>query len=178
MSDTPERDSPATDTARPPRFLVSRAAVVLIALMWTVAGVTKVYSLPEFSMLVEKHGVLPPEWHGLVVALPFLELIIALVLVFVAGSELRKPFGRAVLGLSLAGILGFAYYLSLVPDAVLQESGCGCMGPRVASGMDSSVRIVAGVRTGVLILLHLVALFGPVVTVRRVGAGPDGAARV
>jgi uncharacterized membrane protein AbrB (regulator of aidB expression) len=148
---------------RPPRFLISRIAVVLIALMWVVAGVTKVYSLPDFSLLIERHGVLPPEWH----ALPFIELVIALLLVFVAGSELRKPFGRAVLALSLAGILGFAYYLSLVPDAVLQESGCGCMGPRIASGMDNSVRIIAGIRTGLLIALHLVALIGPVITMRR-----------
>lgn len=161
-------DAPAGDAGpRPPRFLVSRFAVVLIALMWAVAGVTKVYSLPDFMVLIEKHGVIPPEWHALGVALPFVELVVALVLVFVAGSELRKPFGRAVLGLSLAGILGFAYYLSLVPDAVLQESGCGCLGPRVASGMDNSVRIIAGIRTGVLIGLHLVALFGPMVTMRR-----------
>ncbi len=152
---------------RGPRFLVSRIAVVLIALMWVVAGVTKVYSMDTFVDLVATHGVVAPEWQGLAIALPFLELLIAVVLVFVAGSELRKPFGRAVLGLSLAGILGFAYYLSLVPDAVLQESGCGCMGPRVASGMDGSVRLVAGVRTGALVLLHLVALVGPVVTVRR-----------
>ena len=113
------------------------------------------------------HGVVAPEWQGLAIALPFLELLIALVLVFVAGSELRKPFGRAVLTFSLAGILGFAYYLSLVPDAVLQESGCGCLGPRVASGMDGSVRLVAGVRTVVLVTLHVVALVWPVVTARR-----------
>ena len=154
--DTPAPSAPQEQAApRPPRFLISRIAVVLIALMWVVAGVTKVYSLPDFSLLIERHGVLPPEWHGLAVALPF------------AGSELRKPFGRAVLALSLAGILGFAYYLSLVPDAVLQESGCGCMGPRSASGMDNSVRIIAGIRTGLLIALHLVALIGPVITMRR-----------
>lgn len=160
-------NQPDPPTAKPPRFLISRTAVILIALMWVVAGVTKVYSLPDFSLLIERHGVLPPEWHGLAVPLPFVELIIALLLVFVAGSELRKPFGRAVLIVSLAGILGFAYYLSLVPDAVLQQSGCGCMGPRIASGMDNSVRIIAGVRTGLLIALHLVALIGPVVTMRR-----------
>jgi hypothetical protein len=168
MSET-ETNMPTPETEperrRTPRFLVSRIAVVLIALMWIVAGVTKVYSMPDFVDLVAKHGVVPLDWQGLAIALPFLELLIALVLVFVAGSELRKPFGWAVLGLSLAGILGFAYYLSLVPDAVLQESGCGCMGPRVASGMDGSVRLVAGVRTGVLVLLHLVALLGPVIGV-------------
>jgi hypothetical protein len=150
-----------------PHFLVSRIAVVLIALMWIVAGVTKVYSIDTFVDLVATHGVVAPEWQGLAIALPFLELLIALVLVFVAGSELRKPFGRAVLVFSLAGILGFAYYLSLVPDAVLQESGCGCLGPRVASGMDNSGRRVAGVRTGVLVALHVVALVGPVVTALR-----------
>lgn len=164
----PERASPEPAAApKAPRFLVSRIAVVLIALMWVVAGVTKVYSLPDFSLLIERHGVLAPEWHGLAVVLPFVELVIALLLVFAAGSELRKPFGRAVLALSLVGIIGFAYYLSLVPDAVLQESGCGCMGPRVASGMDNSVRIIAGVRTALLIALHLIALVGPVVTMRR-----------
>jgi len=171
----PKRASPEPAAApKAPRFLVSRIAVVLIALMWVVAGVTKVYSLPDFSLLIERHGVLAPEWHGLAVALPFVELVIALLLVFVAGSELRKPFGRAVLALSLAGIIGFAYYLSLVPDAVLQESGCGCMGPRVASGMDNSVRIIAGVRTALLIALHLVALVGPIITMRR--ANPSRAA--
>ena len=171
---TSDRPDAPTDTAaaasRKPRFLVSRIAVVLIALMWLVAGVTKVYSLPDFMILIEKHGVVPPEWHALGVALPFLEMVIALVLVFVAGSELRKPFGRAVLVLSLGGILGFAYYLSLVPDAVLQESGCGCLGPRVASGMDNSVRVIAGLRTGALVLLHIVALAGPVITMRKARA--------
>lgn len=174
MSDEAKSDSPAKDSAmaapasRPPRFIVSRIAVILIALMWVVAGVTKVYSIDAFMDLINVHGVLAPEWHGLGIALPFIELILALVLVFVAGSELRKPFGRGVLLLSRAGIIGFAYYLSLVPDAVLQESGCGCLGPRVAAGMDSSVRVVAGVRTGALVALHLVALVGPVVTMRRV----------
>ncbi len=162
---TPE--TPPAEKPRVPRFLVSRIAVVLIALMWVVAGVTKVYSIDKFVDLVATHGVVAPEWQGLALALPFLELLIAVVLVFVAGSELRKPFGRAVLGLSLAGIIGFAYYLSLVPDAVLQESGCGCLGPRVASGMDGSVRLVAGVRTGALVALHVVALVGPVVGGRR-----------
>ena len=161
------QDNGTSAAHRIPRFLVSRIAVVLIALMWVVAGVTKVYSIDTFVDLVATHGVVAPEWQGLAIALPFLELLIALVLVFVAGSELRKPFGRAVLTFSLAGILGFAYYLSLVPDAVLQESGCGCLGPRVASGMDGSVRLVAGVRTGVLVTLHVVALVGPVVTARR-----------
>lgn len=170
--------TPAPDTAPPgkprPRFIVSRIAVVLVALIWTVAGVTKVYSLPDFTLLIEKHGVLPPAWHGLAVALPFVELLLALLLVFVAGSELVKPFGRAVLGLSLAGILGFAWYLSLVPDAVLQESGCGCMGRGIASGMDANVRLVNAVRTGLLIVLHVVALAGPVMTRRRAGrAGPS-----
>ena len=169
--DLADRPSDGADAGpRPPRFLVSRTAVALIALMWLIAGVTKVYSLPDFMILIEKHGVLPPEWHALGVALPFIEMVVALVLVFVAGSELRKPFGRAVLALSLGGILGFAYYLSLVPDAVLQESGCGCLGPRVASGMDNSVRVIAGLRTGALILLHLIALAGPVVTMRRTRA--------
>jgi hypothetical protein len=168
-SDATQPTGPDGPGARPPRFIVSRVAVVLIALMWVVAGVTKVYSIDAFMDLINTHGVLAPEWHGLGIALPFVELILALVLVFVAGSELRKPFGRAVLLLSLGGIIGFAWYLSLVPDAVLQASGCGCLGPRVASGMDGSVRIVAGVRTGLLVSLHLVALVGPVVTMRRRG---------
>lgn len=169
MSDDAKNEAPATVSAsRPPRFIVSRIAVILIALIWIVAGVTKVYSIDAFMDLINTHGVLAPEWHSLGIALPFIELILALVLVFVAGSELRKPFGRGVLVLSLAGIIGFAYYLSLVPDAVLQESGCGCLGPRVAAGMDSSVRVVAGVRTGLLVVLHVVALAGPVVTMRRV----------
>lgn len=175
--ESPAPGSPAPHAAKPPRFLVSRAAVVLIALMWVVAGVSKVYSLPDFTLLIERHGVLPPEWHGLAIVLPFLELVIALMLVFVAGSELRKPFGRAVLALSLAGILAFAYYLSLVPDAVLQESGCGCLGPRVASGMDHSVRIITGIRTGVLIALHLVALAGPIITMRRTSHTPKNPSR-
>jgi hypothetical protein len=34
--------------------------------------------------------------------------------------------------------------------------------------MDGSVRLVAGVRTGLLVALHVVALVGPVVTARRV----------
>lgn len=167
MNDHPNIGHDPDPGARPPRFIVSRVAVALIAAIWAVAGVQKVYALPDFMKLIEVHGVLPPEWHALGIALPFLELLVALALVFVAGSELRKPFGRAVLALSLAGIIGFAYYLSLVPEAVLQESGCGCLGPRVASGMDASVRTMAGVRTGVMVALHLVALLGPVWTVRR-----------
>jgi hypothetical protein len=162
---TAEPTSPAA--ARAPRFLVSRTAVVLIALMWVVAGVTKVYSLPKFLDLIGRHGVLPAEWHSLGLALPFLELVLALVLVFVAGSELCKPFGRGVLVFSLAGIIGFAYYLSLVPEAILQESGCGCLGPRIASGIDEHTRLITQVRSGALIALHLVALLGPVVTMRR-----------
>ncbi|MFK7883312.1 MAG: MauE/DoxX family redox-associated membrane protein [Phycisphaerales bacterium] len=153
--------------SKAPRFLISRIAVVLIALMWLVAGVMKVYDLPDFLDTIRLHDVLPFEMQFLGMVLPFLELLIALVLVFVAGSELRKPFGRGVLLISLAGILGFTYYLSLVPEAILQESGCGCVGTPLASGMQTSVRTMAAIRSGVLIVLHAVALVGPVITMRR-----------
>lgn len=159
MSDAPSSTGP--------RFLISRIAVVLIALMWLVAGVMKVYDLPDFLDTIRLHDVLPFEMQFLGMVLPFLELLIALVLVFVAGSELRKPFGRGVLLISLAGILGFTYYLSLVPEAILQESGCGCVGTPLASGMQTSVRTMAAIRSGVLIVLHAVALVGPVITMRR-----------
>lgn len=155
---------------RPPRFVVSRVAVMLIALMWLVAGVMKVYDLDQFMKVIEQHDVLPFELRFLGMVLPFVELLLALVLVFVAGSELRKPFGRGVLLISLGTILGFSYYLSLVPEAILQESGCGCVGTPIASGMQASVRTLAAVRSGILITLHVVALAGPVITMRRVKA--------
>ena len=167
MSD-PVTDTPIDRAApRPPRYLISRAAVLLIAATWLVTGVSKVYGLPEFLELIEQHSVIPPDYRWLGLVLPFAELLMALLLVFTAGSELRKPFGRAVLGVSLAAILGFAWYLSRVPDAVIQESGCGCLGPRIWEGMPGGERLWAGVRTGVLVVLHVVALVGPVVGGRR-----------
>lgn len=164
MSETP---------AKKPRFLISRIAVVLIALMWCVAGVMKVYDLPGFMEIIEQHDVLPFELRFLGMVLPFVELLIALLLVFVAGSELRKLFGRAVLVVSLLGIIGFSYYLSRVPEAVLQESGCGCVGTPLASGMQTSVRTLAAIRSGILIALHAVALIGPVIAMRRMRPSAD-----
>jgi len=97
------------------------------------------------------------------------ELVIGLLLVFVMGSELTKVFGRLVLLFSMASIIGFSYYLSMVDDAVLMESGCGCLKAldRINFGIDHNVRTIKYVINGGLVLLHVIALYGPVSIMRR-----------
>ncbi len=141
-------------------------------LMWVSAGFFKVSDMSGFVDTVTQHRVLPESM------MPFLwwvgpgELVMGLLLVFVIGSELRKPFGKFVLLVSMGAIGGFIYYLLQVDPVVLQESGCGCLSDyRIASGMENSVRFFAIGRNVILILLHLVALFGPAISdrVRRSG---------
>lgn len=144
------------------KYLFARISVMLIMLMWVSAGFFKVLDVSAFVDVVDQHRVVPESMKAMMVWVGPGELVMGLLLVFAAGSELRKPFGKFVLLVSMCSIGGFIYYLSLVDPVVLQESGCGCLsGYRIASGMEGSVRFFAMGRNVILIILHLVALFGP-----------------
>lgn len=170
MSDTtPEH---AAASAARPRYWISRAAVLLIMGAWVYAGVSKVRNIDRFLATIEQHDIIPTQYRLLGLLLPLVELLLALLLVFVLGSELRKAFGRTVLVMSASLVVFFVVYLSMVPDVVLQQSGCGCWGKNgtpipIASGIENSVRVNAMFTTGVLLTLHAVAFFGPIVTARR-----------
>ena len=155
------------------KYLFARISVVLIMLMWVIAGFAKVSNMSGFVDTVSQHRVVPESMMNLLWWVGPGELVMGLLLVFVIGSELRKMFGKLVLLISMCSIGGFMYYLSLVDPAVLQESGCGCLSDyRIASGMENSVRFFAMGRNTILIILHLVALFGPaMVDSRRRSAG-------
>lgn len=145
-----------------PKYLFARISVLLIMLMWVVAGIAKVMDMSAFVDVIDQHRIIPEDLQSLMVWVGPAELVMGLMLVFVAGSELRKPFGKLVLVFSMACIGGFMYYLSLVDPVVLQESGCGCLSDyRIASGMEDSVRFFAMGRNTILVILHIVALFGP-----------------
>lgn len=151
-----------------PRFLVSRIAVMIIALVWIISGALKTINVDVFIDTLQQHRVVPDQYRGLGLYVGPTEIVLGLVLVFVLGSELRKLFGRAVLLLSLLAVLGLTIYLNMVDPAVLQESGCGCLGDyRIASGMENSELIIAMSRNGLLVVLHLIAILGPIVTMRR-----------
>ncbi len=161
-----------------PKFWISRLAVLLIMASWVYAGVSKIRSIDKFLDVIEQHEVIPVEYRLLGMVLPMVELLLALLLVFVLGSELRKAFGRTVLVMSAGLVVFFIVYLSMVPDAVLQTSGCGCWGKNgtpipIASGMENSVRVGSMITTGTLLVLHAIALVGPVVTMRRVRGRKD-----
>lgn len=151
-----------------PRMIVPRVCVGLILLMWVAAGFSKVSDMSAFVDTISEHKVLPEELFGLMWWVGPGELVMGLLLVFVMGSELNKAFGKLVLLVSMASIIGFSYYLSLVSDAVLLESGCGCLEglDRINFGIDNNVRVVKYVINGGLVVLHLVALFGPGVILR------------
>ncbi len=153
--------------AQPPRYLFARISVILIMLMWVSAGFFKVSDMSGFVDTVTQHRVLPEHMMSFLWWVGPGELVMGLLLVFVIGSELRKPFGKIVLLVSMGAISGFIYYLMQVDPVVLQESGCGCLSDyRIASGMENSVRFFAVGRNAILILLHLVALFGPAISDR------------
>lgn len=145
-----------------PRYLFARISVFLIMLMWVVPGFIKIKDLSAFVSIVEKHEVLPERYEPLLWWVGPGELVMGLLLVFVMGSELRKPFGKFVLLLSMGLIGVFTWYLSLVDPVVIQESGCGCLGDyRIASGIEGSERIFGYGKNVILLILHIVALFGP-----------------
>lgn len=155
-----------------PKMIVPRVCVGVILLMWVAAGFGKVRDISGFVDTITEHRVLPQELFGMMWWVGPGELVMGLLLVFVMGSELTKAFGRLVLLFSMASIIGFSYYISLVDDAVLQESGCGCLESleRINFGMNGDVRLVKYVINGILVALHLVALFGPGVILRKHGA--------
>lgn len=153
---------------RAPRFLVSRAAVLIIAAVWIISGALKAINVDMFIDTLQMHRVIPDQYRGLGLYVGPAEIVLGLVLVFVLGSELRKLFGRAVLVVSLLAIIAFSIYLNMVDPATLQESGCGCLGDyRIASGIENSEFLIAMVRNGLLVVLHLVAIAGPIVTMRK-----------
>lgn len=149
-------------------MIVPRVCVGLILLTWVLAGFSKVMDMNAFVDTVTEHAVLPQSMYGLMWWVGPGELVLGLMLVFVMGSELTKFFGRAVLIFSMLSIVGFTYYLSLVSDAVLLESGCGClkMMDRINFGIDHDQRMIKYVINGGLVLLHLIALIGPLSIMR------------
>jgi len=148
--------------SKPPRYLFARISVFLIMLAWVIPGFLKVKDMSAFVDIVDQHAVLPEHFEPLLWWVGPGELVMGLLLVFVMGSELRKPFGKLVLLVSMGGIAGFTYYLSLVDPVVLQESGCGCLSDyRIASGIEGSERVIAYGRNTILLILHIVALLGP-----------------
>ena len=154
--------SPSADVAAEPRYLFARISVFLIMLLWVIPGFLKVKDISAFMGVVELHEVIPEQYEPLLMWVGPGELVMGLLLVFVMGSELRKPFGKLVLISSMALIGVFTYYLSLVDPVVLQESGCGCLSDyRIASGMEDGARYFAYGKNLILLILHVVALLGP-----------------
>jgi methylamine utilization protein MauE len=167
--DSAARAEPADDnpSGSSPKYVFSRICIALIVLVWVAAGYFKISDMSRFMDIVNQHQVIPEDMKAFIWWVGPGELVLGLLLVFAIGSELRKPFGKLVLLVSLGAILGMTYYISLVDPAVLQESGCGCLSDyRIASGMENSVRFFAYAKNGMLIFLHLVALFGPAISDR------------
>ena len=151
-----------------PRFLFARIAVLLLAAMWFVSGSLKIMNSAEFQDTMELHRVIPVDYRGFGICLGPAEIQLGLFMIFALGSELRKTFGKLVLGYSLFLLIAFTVYLNMVDSQVLQESGCGCLGDnRIASGIGASEYWFAMIRNAVLIGINLVALFGPAYTMRR-----------
>lgn len=147
-----------------PRYLFARISVFLIMLMWVIPGFLKVKDMSAFVKVVETHAVIPERFEAFLWWVGPGELVMGLLLVFVMGSELRKPFGKLVLLLSMGLIVMLTYYLTLVDPAVLQESGCGCFSDyRIASGIEGAERFIAYGKNAIVLGLHVVALFGPAI---------------
>jgi len=169
----PERRGEATRLRL--AMIAARLAVFAIVGVWVLSGFGKVMDLSGFVNTVIEHRVLPQSMFWILWGIGPAEVVLGLVLVFAAGSELNKPFGRAVLVVSLAGLSALTAYLSMVDEAQLLESGCGCLDAldlgvmdRVNFGMDTSERAVKLAFNGVLIALHLFALIVPALVMRRV----------
>ena len=155
-------------------MLVARLCVVMIIAVWVLSGIGKVLDLSGFVNIVSQHRVLPQSMYWILWGVGPAELVMGLVLVFAAGSELTKPFGRAALVVSLLGVTVLSVYLSLVDGAVIRESGCGCLESlkRIDFGIDQSERAIKLGINGGLIAMHLIALLGPALA-RRCGGGSD-----
>lgn len=160
------------NTEQPPRYMFARVSVFLLVLVWVVTGFMKINDLSAFVKIVETHAVIPDRYESLLWWVGPGELVMGLLLVFVMGSELRKPFGKLALLLSMAATGGLVYYISLVDPAVLQESGCGCFSDyRIASGMGELSRVIDYGLLVIMLILHVVALLGPaMVDSRRTNA--------
>ena len=153
---------------QPARYLFARISVIIIMLVWVVTGFAKVSHMSEFVDIINQHRVIPESMKAFLWWVGPGELVMGLLLVFVIGSELRKPFGKFVLLISMAATGGLVYYISLVDPVVLQESGCGCLSDyRIASGMEGMTRFFDYGLLVIMLILHLVALFGPAMSDSR-----------
>jgi len=152
----------ASGAIKEPRYLFARISVFLIMLLWVIPGFLKVKDISAFMGVVEQHEVIPEQYEPLLMWVGPGELVMGLLLVFVMGSELRKPFGKLVLVSSMILTGVFTYYLTLVDPVILQESGCGCLSDyRIASGIEDGARYFAYGKNAILLILHVVALLGP-----------------
>lgn len=144
------------------KYVFARISVVIVMLVWVVTGFAKISHMSEFVDIVEQHQVVPESMKDFLLWVGPGELVMGLLLVFVIGSELRKFFGKLILLVSMAATGGLVYYISLVDPVILQESGCGCLSDyRIASGMENMTRFFDYGLLVIMLILHLVALFGP-----------------
>jgi len=149
-------------TETQPKYMFARIAVVLILLVWVVTGFAKVSHMSEFVDIINQHRVIPENMKSFLWWVGPGQLVMGLLLVFVIGSELRKFFGKMVLLVSMGVTAGLVYYISLVDPVILQESGCGCLSDyRIASGIEGMTRFFDYGLLVIMLILHLVALFGP-----------------
>jgi len=151
-------------------MIAVRLCVLAILGVWVLSGFGKVMDLSGFVNTVTEHRVLPQSLYWVLWGVGPAEILVGLVLVFVMGSELTKPFGRAVLALSLLGLVTLTAYLLRVDEAQLLVSGCGCLDAldRVDFGINTSERAFKLAFNGVLIGLHGIALVVPAIVMRRV----------
>lgn len=145
-----------------PSYAFARISVGIIIIVWLVTGFLKVKDINAFVEIVTMHRVIPDSMHSMLWWVGPAEIVMGLLLVFALGSELRKPFGKLMLTISMSAIAGFMYYISQVDPAVLQESGCGCLSDyRIASGIETVDRVMKYGFNTILLILHIVAIFGP-----------------
>lgn len=99
---------------------VDRTVRTVIAGMFLAAGIIKIQDPATFAAVIEAFGLVPPPLPGLLAAaLPVVEIIAAVLLLFN-----RKSGLAAITGLTVLFLLVLLYGLSLGLDV-----DCGCYGP-------------------------------------------------
>ena len=97
-----------------------RLVRLAIAVIFLWSGVTKIFDPGSFAVIIDAYGLLPETWiMPVAIALPVLELIAGVGLLFDASGSLTLTTGLLLLFIA---ILGYGVFLGLDVD-------CGCFGP-------------------------------------------------
>jgi len=152
-------------------------APVGLGIAWLFVGILKISDSAGLAEVIRLHAIVPTWSTFLGWTIPALELLVGLGIITTTPPR-RAQLHALMLGAGAVLLVTFAAYLALIPESILKQVGCGCLGraelvlPDIFTGDHAKARWVAADLAAALV--H--ALLAAAVLMRRAVLPRAGAA--